>query len=55
MTADTLIRGLREQIVERLRGEILSGRLSEGTPLPRWSCPSGSASAGARSVRLCSN
>ena len=33
MTADTLIRGLREQIVERLRGEILSGRLSEGTPL----------------------
>ena len=33
MTADTLIRGLREQIVERLRGEILSGRLEEGTPL----------------------
>ena len=32
MTADTLIRGLREQIVERLRGEILSGRLTEGTP-----------------------
>ena len=33
MTTDTLIRGLREQIVERLRGEILAGRLPEGTPL----------------------
>ena len=33
MTSIPLIRGLREQIVERLRDDILAGRLSEGTPL----------------------
>jgi len=33
MATTTLIRGLREQIVEQLREDILSERLPEGTPL----------------------
>jgi DNA-binding GntR family transcriptional regulator len=33
MTGTNLIRGLRRQIVEQLREKILSGRLTEGTPL----------------------
>jgi len=33
MAASTLIRGLREQIAERLREDVFAGRLPEGTPL----------------------
>jgi DNA-binding GntR family transcriptional regulator len=33
MASIQLIKGLREQIIERLRGDILTGRLAEGTPL----------------------
>jgi len=33
MATSTLVRGLREQIVQRLRDDVLSGRLAEGTPL----------------------
>jgi len=33
MVRESLVRGLREQIVERLRQDILTERLAEGTPL----------------------